>query len=72
MSRSRGFTSNGVSLPVTFGAIDAYATRYEIEDFEDFLYVITSIDDAYLKDEADRRKRKDRKDKRGAKKRNHS
>lgn len=72
LSRARSFTSNGVSLPISFEAVDRYANRFEVLDFEDFLYIISGIDDEYLTDESKRRKQRDRKGKRGAKKRSHS
>jgi len=56
LSRSRGFTSNGVSLPLTFEAVDGYARRYDFnEDFDDFYRIISGVDESYLKLEAKRR-----------------
>ena len=57
LSRARGFTDAGVSLPITFEAIDRYADRFDVPDFEDFLTIVTGIDDTYLKAENDKRKK---------------
>ena len=67
LSRSRGFTSNGVSLPITFESIDRYADRLEYEDFDEFLTIMAGIDEEYLKSEAKRRSAEERKSKRDAK-----
>ena len=65
LSRARGFTSNGVSLPITFEAMDRFSIRYDYEeDFDDFLQVITGIDDEYLRGESKRRAAEDRSAKR--------
>lgn len=69
LSRARGFTDAGVSLPITFEAIDRYAARFDIPDFEDFLAIMSGIDDTYLTAEDDKRKKVKAKEKRkGARK----
>jgi len=55
LSRARGHTSEGSSLPITFEAIDRYAARFDLDDFEGFLYIMSCVDEAFLEIEAKRR-----------------
>ena len=71
LSRARGFTDAGVSLPITFEAIDRYADRFDVQDFEDFLTIVTGIDDTYLKAENDKRKKVRSKEKAKRARKNH-
>ena len=71
LSRARGFTSNGVSLPLTFEAVDRYADRFDFYDFDHFYRIMSGIDDEYLKQESKRRSAEDRKAKLKAKKGQH-
>ena len=38
--------------PIPFSSIYEYATIYEVEDFEEFRFVIRQMDDAYLEEQA--------------------
>ena len=69
LSRQRTFTDSGAPHPISFETLDRYALRFEIEDFEDFYVILSGIDEAYLKEdgEARRRKRRQEKAKRGRK-----
>ena len=60
LSQGRNYTFGG-ALPITFEAIDRYASRYgidNIDDFERFLYMITRLDAAYLKSQQEKPKKK--------------
>lgn len=35
-------------LPIPFTAVVEYCRVYEVEDFDDFLYIVRSLDDVYL------------------------
>lgn len=55
LSRARGFTSEGESLPITVEAMSCFAGHFGFDDFEDFFNVISDVDEAYLKIEVKRK-----------------
>jgi len=46
--------------PIPFTAIAEYAKIYEVEDFEEFLYLIRVMDNQFIKSQNDRKSKADK------------